>query len=176
MLLPWKRGANEAVGAGWLLRRCFCAPAPSALFAAPAILFTVDLINIDKLCPPECGQPNTVRAKGSIVRAIGRYVRAMRSFIHDKGRYIRAIKSFVCAKRSFIRAKGKYVRAKRSFVRAKGSFIGAEPNIVPNEASIVLAETKNTLSAGYLHKLLCRSGLVFTISKLKFAYLFVLGA
>jgi hypothetical protein len=29
-----KRGANEAVGAGWLLCRWFCAPAPSALFAA----------------------------------------------------------------------------------------------------------------------------------------------
>ena len=174
--MPWKRWANEAVGAGWLLCCGICAPAPSALFAAPANLFAVDLINIDKLCPPECGQPNTVRAKGSIVRAEGRYVRAMRSFICAKGSFIRAMRSFVRAKRSFIRAKGIIVRAMRSFVRAKGSFIGAEPNIVRNEASIVPAKTKNTLSAGYLHKLLCRNGLVFTISKLKFAYLFVLGA
>jgi hypothetical protein len=37
-VLPWKRGANEALGAGWLLRHGFCAPAPCALFAASANL------------------------------------------------------------------------------------------------------------------------------------------
>ena len=38
MVLPWKRGANEALGAGWLLRRGFCAPDPCASFAASANL------------------------------------------------------------------------------------------------------------------------------------------
>ncbi len=37
-VLPWKRGANEALGAGWGLQCGFWAPAPCALFAAPANL------------------------------------------------------------------------------------------------------------------------------------------